>query len=270
MKINVWLKWTPLLLAAWLSMAGACVAPYVISDAQEREMGEAIVADLEADPEFHLLNDPEIDAYLTQLSMPIIENSPYQRSFPFTFKAVINDEVNAFALPGGFCYVHTGLIRAAETEAELVGVIAHEVSHVTCGHHRNAMTNEMLIQTAEGLVFNEQSPMIAVYASQIASGLGMLRYSRTQEAQADEVGVIAMSGAGWNPTGLESFFERLQGMEGSDPGRFEMWFRSHPATSDRIQAIDTQIQNLPNANSMRSDSPQFHFMQDRVNELLGD
>lgn len=232
-------------------------------------MGLTLVGELEGGEDFVLLSDPEVDAYINEVAGRIIQASPLQRSFPFTFKVVVNDQVNAFALPGGFCYVQTGLITAAETESELVGVIAHEVSHVTCGHHRRALANQVLIQTAEGIVFNEESPFIAVAAARIASGLGMLRFSRTQESEADRVAVEAMLRAGWNPRGLRDFFETLHEIEGREPGRIEGLLSTHPATTQRIAEIDAMIESAASRSDLISDTPQFHFVQARVESLIG-
>jgi predicted Zn-dependent protease len=256
-------------LLAWLCVAATCLGPILISDAQERELGLTLVGELEGGEEFELLSDPEVDAYINEVAGRIIESSPLQRSFPFTFKVVVNEQVNAFALPGGFCYVQTGLITAAQTESELVGVIAHEVSHVTCGHHRRAMASQVLIQTAEGIVFNEESPFIAVAAARIASGLGMLKFSRNQESEADQVAVEAMLQAGWNPRGLRDFFETLHEIEGREPGRIEGLLSTHPATARRITEIDELIDTAPSRSDLVGDSPQFHFIQARVESLIG-
>jgi predicted Zn-dependent protease len=262
-RLAIWL------LAAWLCLAGTCLGPMLVSDAHEQAIGLSIVEELEASDDFQLLGDPEVDAYITQLSLRVIEASPLRRDFPFTFKVVINDQVNAFALPGGHCYVQTGLISAAESESELVGVIAHEVSHVTCGHHRNMIANEFLVNTAQGLVFSEESPAVAVAAAKIASGVGMLSFSRRQESEADRVGAEAMWGAGWDPRGLRDFFARLREMEGSDPGAIERMLRSHPATTDRIAQLDTQITAFPQRGDLLTDTPRFHFIQERVSQLTG-
>jgi predicted Zn-dependent protease len=256
-------------LLAGLCVAGTCLGPVLISDSQERELGLQLVEQLEGTEGFQPLRDTEVDAYINDIAGRIIQASPLQRTFPFTFKVVIDDQVNAFALPGGFCYVQTGLITAAQTESELVGVIAHEVSHVTCGHHRRALANQVLIQTAEGIVFNEESPFIAVAAARIASGLGMLKFSRSQESEADRIAVEAMIRAGWNPRGLRDFFETLHEIEGREPGRIEGLLSTHPATTRRITEIDAMIDAAPIHSDLISDSPQFHFIQARVESLLG-
>lgn len=255
-------------LVAFLSLAGTCLGPLIVSDGKEQELGVSIAQEVEANPEFHLLGDAEVDAYITELSLKVIEASPRQRDFPFSFKVVINPEINAFALPGGYCYVHTGLIQAAESESELVGVIAHEVSHVTCGHHRNMIANQFVVDTAQGVLVPENSAIIGA-AANVVSGVGLLKFSRSQEAQADDVGADAMWRAGWDPRGLKDFFEKLREMEGRDPGRVEMLFRSHPATGDRVEALEALAQSFPPRDDLISDTPRFHFIQARVNDLLG-
>lgn len=264
------LRPAPLLLAAWLSLGGACLAPYIISDAKEVEMGRGLVEQLESNPEFRLLRDPEVEGYINEIAQRLIPASPVRRSFPFTFKVAINEQVNAFALPGGTCYVQTGLIEAAETESELVGVIAHEVSHVTLGHHRNMFANQVFVQTAEGLVFDENSPAVAVLATRAAAGLGMLTFSRGQESEADRVGLETMWRAGWNPRGLRDFFERLAAAQGGEPGRLAAILSTHPTNSARIASIDQMLRQLPPRPDLISDSPRFHLIQRRVAELVGD
>jgi predicted Zn-dependent protease len=256
-------------LAVAFSFAGACLGPVIIPDSQEVQMGRAIVAQLEAKPEFKLLSDPEVDAYINEIAGRVIAASPAHRSFPFVFKVAINDEVNAFALPGGTCYVQTGLIEAASTESELVGVIAHEVSHVTLGHHRAQLANQMLVETAGGLVVDENSPFVAQAATQLASGVGMMTFSRSQESEADRAGADAMWRAGWNPRGLRDFFVKLMETQGRDPGRLGAILSTHPPTGQRIAQLDAQIAQYPPRPDLISDTPRFHFIQQRVISLVG-
>jgi predicted Zn-dependent protease len=254
-------------LAAMLTMGGACLGSFLVSDAQEVEIGQSVAQELEATEDFDLLNDPEVEGYINGIASQLIPASPLHRDFPFTFKVVDGEMVNAFALPGGFCYVYTGLIQAAETEAELVGVIAHEVSHVTAEHHRAQLANQFLIQTAQGLVFDENSSAVAVTASRLASGLGMLSYGRAQESEADRVGLRTMYNAGWNPRGLRDFFATLQEMEERDPTWVEGMISTHPTNADRIAEIDMMIEQLPPVAGLISDTPQFHLIQERVRSL---
>ncbi len=253
-----------LVLAAWFSTAGACLGPVLLPDPQEVQMGQAIVQQLEAKPDFKLLGDPETDAYINEIAQRVVAASPLHRSFPFTFKVCVNDEVNAFALPGGACYVQTGLIKAAQSESELVGVIAHEVSHVNCGHHRNQLATQTAVSTVSGIVVQQDSPFIVQTATRAASGLGMLTFSRAQESEADRVGADAMWRAGWNPRGLRDFFERLQQTQSRDPGRVAAILSTHPSNAQRIQQLDAQIAQYPPRPDLRADTPRFHFIQQRV------
>jgi predicted Zn-dependent protease len=253
-----------LLTAAALSLGGACVGQMLVPDSKEVEMGRAIVQKLEADPEFRLLGDPEVDDYVNSTAQRLIAASPIKRSFPFTFKVCVNDAVNAFALP------QTGLIEAASNESELVGVIAHEVSHVTLAHHREQIGREVLVQTGAGLIIPENSPAVASYAANIASGVGMLHFNRSQESEADRLGADTMYRAGGNPRGLRDFFEKLQQLQGRDPGRIAAILSTHPTNSTRIQQLEAQIAQFPARPDLVSDSPRFHAIQRRVAQLTGD
>jgi predicted Zn-dependent protease len=246
---------------------GSALAPILVPDSREVDMGRGIVAQLESAEDFRLLGDAEVDAYINEIAQRVLAASPVQRAFPFTFKVCVNDQINAFALPGGFCYVQTGLITAAENEAQLVGVIAHEVSHVTCGHHREQLANEALIQTAQGMVFDESSPVVATAAARVASGLGMLTYSRSQESEADRVGAEAMARAGWNPRGLRDFFAALEAAGGAGGGRLSQMLSTHPANPARVAQLDQMIAAMGNVDQLALDSPRFHQIQERVNQL---
>jgi beta-barrel assembly-enhancing protease len=252
---------------------GSYVGPMLISDPQEVEIGRGIVQDLQQSQDFHLLGDQATDAYINDLGQRILAASPVRRSFPFSFQTVAKDEVNAFALPGGFCYVQTGLIEEAQNEAELVGVLAHEMSHVALGHHRAELANQALMQTAQGLVLGQDSPFAAQAAARVASGLGVLQYSRTQEAEADRLAADAMARAGWDPRALREFFARLeQETHTGDASRLSQLLSTHPSNVERVQALDAQIAQMVQMGlppNLATDSPAFEQIKQRVAQLTG-
>lgn len=256
----------PLALAALLAgCVGSALAPVLISDEREREMGQRVVTNLEQSDGFHRLDDAEVNAYVNGIGQRIAAASPVQRSFPFSFQVVRRDEVNAFALPGGFCYVQTGLITEAQCEAQLVGVIAHEMAHVALGHHREEIANQALLQTAQGMVFNEGSPFAAVAAARIASGLGMLTFNRGQESEADRLGAVAMARAGWDPRGLRDFFARLDEIsQGGGGGRIAQMLSTHPSNTARVQQLDALIASMNPPPNLTMDSPRFGEIKRRV------
>lgn len=191
-----------------------------------------------------LVSDPVINEYVNRVGQNLVRNSDAQ--VPFTIKVVDSDEVNAFALPGGFFYVNSGLILAADEEAELAGVMAHEIAHVAARHATRQMTRGNLANIAT-------IPLIFVgggigYAARSAAGLGLpltfLTFSRGFESEADFLGVQYMYKAGYDPQAYVAFFEKLQAKEKKKPGTFAKAFSSHPQTPDRIENSQKEIARI--------------------------
>src|ERR1022692_2191741 len=165
-----------------------------------------------------LVQDPVINEYVNRIGQNLVRNSDAQ--VPFTIKVIDSDEVNAFALPGGFFYVNTGLILAADEEAELAGVMAHEISHVAACHYGREMTRANLLQMASiPLIFVGGGIGYAVYE---AAGLGLpltfMKFQRNFEAEADYLGLQYMYKTGYDPQAFISFFEKIQAKEKKKPG----------------------------------------------------
>jgi predicted Zn-dependent protease len=165
---------------------------------------------------------------------------------PFTIKVVEDDSINAFALPGGFFYVNTGLILAADEEAELAGVMAHEIAHVAARHATRQMTRSQWANI--GTI-----PLIFVgggigYAARAAAGLGLpltfLQFSRGFEAEADYLGVEYMYKTGYDPQAYVAFFEKVQAKEKKKPGSLSKAFSTHPQTPDRIEKTQEEISKI--------------------------
>src|SRR5439155_4212193 len=165
-----------------------------------------------------LVQDPVVTEYVNRLGQNLVRNSDSQ--VPFTIKVVDSDDINAFALPGGFFYVNSGLILAADEEAELAGVMSHEIAHVAARHWAHAMTKGQLLNIAS-------IPLIFVgggigYAVRSAAGIGLpvtfLTFQRSQEAEADYLGVQYMYKTGYDPQAFISFFEKLKAKEKKKPG----------------------------------------------------
>jgi beta-barrel assembly-enhancing protease len=191
-----------------------------------------------------MINDPTINEYVNRIGQNLVRNS--DAKVPFTIKVVDDDSVNAFALPGGFFYVNSGLILAADEEAELAGVMAHEIAHVCARHATRGATRA---QVANLLSI----PLIFVgggigYAAQEAFGLGMpltfLKFSRGFEAEADYLGLQYMYKAGYDPNAFVAFFEKLEAQEKKKPGTLAKTFSTHPQTPDRIKKSQEEIADI--------------------------
>lgn len=205
-------------------------------------MGKSFAQQVESQSK--LVNDPVITEYINRLGQNIVRNSDSQ--VPFTIKVIDSDDINAFALPGGFFYVNSGLILAADEEAELAGVMAHEIAHVAACHAARENTRGNLMQLAS-------IPLIFVggpigYAGYEAAGLVVpltfLKFSRNFEAQADYLGLQYMYKAGYDPNAFISFFEKVQAEEKKKPGTLSKAFSTHPQTPDRILKSQEEIAQI--------------------------
>jgi beta-barrel assembly-enhancing protease len=191
-----------------------------------------------------LVNDPVVTEYVNRIGQNLVRNSDAQ--VPFTIKVIDSDVVNAMALPGGFFYVNSGLILAADEEAEMAGVMAHEIAHVAACHYAREMTRAQLLQMASiPLIFIGGAIGYAGYeASGLAIPMTFLKFSRTFEAQADYLGVQYMYRAGYDPSAFVSFFEKIQAMEKKKPGSLAKAFDTHPQTPDRIEKTQEEIRKI--------------------------
>ena len=206
---------------------------------KEIAMGKEFAAQVEASAK--LVQDPVVTEYVNRIGQNLVRNSDAR--VPFTIKVVDSDELNAFALPGGFFYVNAGLILAAEDEAELAGVMAHEIAHVAARHATRQMTRAQFANLAT-------IPLIFVgggigYAIRSAAGLGLpltfLSFSRGFEAEADYLGLEYMYKSGYDPQAFISFFEKIQAKEKKKPGTLAKAFATHPQTPDRITKSQDEI-----------------------------
>ena len=188
--------------------------------------------------------DPVINEYVNRIGQNLVRNS--DAKVPFTIKVIDSDEINAFALPGGFFYVNTGLILAADEEAELAGVMAHEIAHVCARHQMRQMTRANIAQLGTlPLIFMGGGIGYGIYE---AAGLGLpltfMKFQRNFEAEADFLGVQYMYKTGYDPQAFISFFEKIQAKEKKKPGAVAKAFASHPQTPDRIEKSQQEIATI--------------------------
>jgi predicted Zn-dependent protease len=191
-----------------------------------------------------LVNDPVVTEYVNRVGQNLVRNSDAQ--VPFTIKVIDSDVVNAMALPGGFFYVNSGLILAADEEAEMAGVMAHEIAHVAACHYGREMTRAQLLQLASlPLIFIGGGIGYAGYeASSLAVPLTFLKFSRNFEAEADYLGIEYSYRAGYDPSGLVTMFEKLAAMEKKKPGTLSKAFDTHPPNAERIEKSQEEIRKI--------------------------
>jgi len=208
----------------------------------EIRMGKEYAQQVEASVK--LVQDPVVTEYVNRIGQNLVRNSDAQ--VPFTIKVIDSDEVNAFALPGGFFYVNSGLILAADEEAELAGVMAHEIAHVAARHATRQMTRAQwanigtipLIFVGGGIGYAVRS------AASLALPMTFLSFTRGFEAQADYLGLQYMYKTGYDPQAFVSFFEKLQAKEKKKPGTLARAFSTHPQTPDRIEKSQEEIATI--------------------------
>ena len=212
------------------------------STESEIRMGKQYSMELEKGTKF--ITDPVITEYVNRVGQNLVRNS--DAKVPFTIRVIDSDEVNAMALPGGFFYVNSGLILNADEEAELAGVMAHEIAHVAAHHAARELTRSNYVQMSMvPLIFIGGYAAYGIYeAAQIGIPLTFLQFSRDFEAQADFLGVQYMYRAGYDPQAFVTFFEKIQNLEKHKPGAVSKAFASHPQTPDRIEHSQEEIAHL--------------------------
>ena len=212
------------------------------STESEIRMGKQYSMELEKGTKF--ITDPVITEYVNRVGQNLVRNS--DAKVPFTIRVIDSDEVNAMALPGGFFYVNSGLILNADEEAELAGVMAHEIAHVAAHHAARELTRSNYAQMSMvPLIFIGGYAAYGIYeAAQIGIPLTFLQFSRDFEAQADFLGVQYMYRAGYDPQAFVTFFEKIQNLEKHKPGAVSKAFASHPQTPDRIEHSQEEIAHL--------------------------
>lgn len=241
-----------LVVAASLATAGcASLGGPAMSLQEERRLGEEAQAEVEKSME--ISRDPVVVNYIREIGERLVRANGLE-DFDYTFDVVESPQVNAFAIPGGHLYVNTGLICLAESEDELAGVMAHEIGHAARRHAVAQMSAQQQTQAAAlggaallSILLGQEpgsiSPAVAIPATLAAQGY-LLKYSRDHEREADDLAVQYLHRAGYDPTAVASFFEKLASMDRSEPGRLAALLSSHPVTRDRIEATRAAAERL--------------------------
>lgn len=217
-------------------VAGQALAP--ITDEQEVAIGRSAAQEVLADPKTPASSHAQVASYVQQVGAKVAARSE-RPGLPYEFHVIVSDEPNAFALPGGQIFVTTAALEAMRNEAELAGVLAHEVTHVAHRHGIDQLRRAML---AQGIAIAAlgSTPALAQQAGKIALDLVLKGYSRTAESESDEYGARFSSAAGYDPHGLATFLDTLRQQLGDTPKAFEP-LSDHPVISDRIRHLDAVI-----------------------------
>jgi predicted Zn-dependent protease len=210
----------------------------------EKEIGLGKGLAQEIERQAKIVDDPVISEYVNRVGQNLVRNSDVK--VPVTIKVIDSEEVNAFALPGGFFFVNTGLVLRAETEAELAGVMAHEIAHIAARHGTRQATRGQVVNLATiPLIFMGGWTGYGVrQAASVLIPIGFLTFSRGFETEADLLGLQYLYKAGYDPTAFVDFFEKLQSDEKRKPGTMAKVFSSHPLTEDRIKGSQKNIQEI--------------------------
>jgi len=237
----------------------------------EREIGLGKSLAQEVERSSKLIDDPIVTEYVNRVGQNLVRNS--DAKVPFTIKVIDSDEVNAFALPGGFFYVNSGLILRAQEESELAGVMAHEIAHVAARHGTKQATKGDLIQIASIPAMIMLPYGWAGYG--IYQGMNFLipmtflKFSRDAEREADFLGLQYMYKAGYDPNSYVTFFERIQADEKRRPGTIGKAFSTHPPTQDRIENTQKEIARiLPSRPEYIVTSSEFDSVKSRLRNVM--
>jgi Zn-dependent protease with chaperone function len=238
------------------------------SPEQDIQLGQQNAAEVEK--QMPILKDAQLNQYIQRLGQKLVAHAPQVNGtqYPFSFKIVNQSDINAFALPGGPIYVNLGTIQAADTEAQLAGVIGHEMGHVIMRHSTNQASKQMLAQAPLAVLGGKFGGGLGQLA-QLGIGFGLnsvfLKYSRQAESQADLIGTDIIHDAGYDPRAMAQFFEKLESQGGA---RGPQFLSDHPDPGNRAAAVSAEAQSLP-AISYQGDSSDFRAVKQKVSGMKG-
>ena len=236
----------------------------------EREIALGKGAAQEVEKSAKMITDPVVTEYVNRVGQNLVRNS--DAKVPFTIKVIDSDEINAFALPGGFFYVNSGLILHADEEAELAGVMAHEIAHVAARHGTRQATKGEIIQWASIPLILLGPGGWAGYGLyqglNLAIPIGFLKFTRDAEREADYLGLQYMYKAGYDPNAFVSFFEKIEAEERRHPGSIPKVFSTHPPTPERVQKAQTEIATiLPTRDEYIVTTSEFDIVKARLGRI---
>ncbi|MEA2624495.1 MAG: hypothetical protein QOD06_540 [Candidatus Binatota bacterium] len=249
-----------LLLTSCAQLAQPVSRVNLLSVEQEQQLTVEFAREVESKQ--RVVSDPVIAGYVSELGQRLAATIR-DPQFRYTFRVIVDPSVNAFNIGGGYVYVHTGLLEAADTEGQVASVLSHEMGHQVRRHVAKAISREQLFQTVIGVALGNAAPWV-----QLAAGLGIttgqLYFGREAEREADHVMVDLMPRAGYDPREALAMFAKLRALEGSNPGRVAQIFSSHPPTDERIENVRADIAAHPLPAELVRDSPRFHQVKQRL------
>lgn len=256
--LKIWGLFTIMILAT-----SCAINLYSVKD--EKEIGKYYAKEVEK--EMKILHITALEQYVNHIGQKLAQNvgeTPYS----YSFKIIEEDEINAFALPAGYIFVYRGLLENIDNEAQLAGVLAHEIGHVEARHGTeriSAMQGTSFLATLGAVILG--APALARPAIELAQILGFLKYSRVQEGEADLKGVNYMTGAGYEPKAMVDFLRKLQEIHKKKPGLISRVFMTHPLEEDRIKTLNRWIEDhvsMIDAKDRKLTGPRFAIISEMV------
>lgn len=248
-------------------VAGAATAASCVTTQQELEMGRQYAAEI--NQQLPIVEDAAIHRYINDLGTRI-QRQPGNRDIPYTFYVVNIDQVNAFAVPGGHVYINRGLIERSENLSELAGVVGHEIGHVEARHSAEMLERMQAAQAGLAIatvLVGEQPRGVAGAAVQVGAQAYFSHHSREDELEADAIAVRLLPGAGIDPRGIETFFQKLLADQERQPSLLEQWFSTHPLTAERIEQVRAMIAGTRLPPGLQTSSRGYEDFKARVRNL---
>jgi predicted Zn-dependent protease len=240
----------------------------LFSPQQDIQLGKEAAAEVEK--QVAIVDNRELTDYISNIGKKLA-SQPEAGQFPYSFKVVYDKSINAFALPGGPAFVHTGLISAAENEAQMAGVLAHEISHVALRHGTSQVTKAQAVQLMFGLGGSLLGGGLLGQLAQLGAGLGanslLLKFSRNAESEADLLGTRIMAKSGYDPVEMARFFEKLEAQEKSSGRSIPQFLSDHPSPGNRVKAVEAEIKLMPPREYSKGDTAQLRREQAIVKSL---
>ncbi|MBV6430033.1 MAG: Beta-barrel assembly-enhancing protease [Bryobacteraceae bacterium] len=240
----------------------------LFSPQQDIQLGKEAAAQVEK--QVAIVDNRELTDYIAGIGKKLA-SQPEAGQFPYSFKVVYDKSINAFALPGGPAFVHTGLISAADNEAQMAGVLAHEISHVALRHGTSQVTKAQAVQLMFGLGGSLLGGGLLGQLAQLGAGLGanslLLKFSRSAETEADLLGTRIMAKSGYDPVEMARFFEKLEAEEKSSGRSIPQFLSDHPSPGNRVKAVEAEIRLMPARQYSKGDSARLHREQAVVKSL---